>query len=46
LINGLEVGRVRDDRFRQGALTLGVGRRSAGAPADGRFSNLVVTSID
>jgi hypothetical protein len=45
-INGQDVGRVGDDRFRQGALALGVGRRSEGASTEGRFSNLVVTSIE
>jgi tetratricopeptide (TPR) repeat protein len=45
LINGQQVGRIHDDRFRQGALALGVGQRQEGT-AEARFSNLVVTSID
>jgi tetratricopeptide (TPR) repeat protein len=45
LINGQQAGRIRDDRFRQGALALGVGQRQEGT-AEARFTNLVVTSID
>jgi hypothetical protein len=42
LINGQEVGRVRDETFQEGRLALGVESRQAEA----RFDNLLVTSVD
>ena len=42
LINGQEVGRVRDETFQEGRLGLGVESRQAEA----HFDNLVVTSVD
>jgi len=43
-VNGQEVGRVTDGTFREGTLAFGVGGFQ-NSPADGRFSNLVVTSL-
>ena len=45
LVNGQEVGRVRDEALREGALAFGVGSLSDG-PAEGYFGNLVVMSVD
>ncbi|HEY7065713.1 MAG TPA: hypothetical protein VII06_29835 [Chloroflexota bacterium] len=44
-INRREVGRAHDDQFAQGSLVLGVGNRGQG-PTEGRFANLVVTSVE
>ena len=45
LVNGEEVGRVRDQALREGTLALGVGHRADGF-ADARFSNLIVRRVD
>lgn len=44
-VNGQEVGRVQDGTYREGTLAFGVGSLADGL-ADGRFSNLVVSSLD
>ncbi len=44
-VNGQEVGRVNDGTYREGTLAFGVGSFQH-APADGRFSNLVVSSLE
>ncbi len=44
-INGLVVGRARDEEWRQGSLTLGVGSRTD-ATMEGRFSSLLVTAAE
>jgi tetratricopeptide (TPR) repeat protein len=46
LINGLEVGRARDEQWRQGSLVLGVGQRGETTSTEGRFANLVLSSLD
>src|SRR5262249_11411276 len=45
LVNGQEIGRVRDDALREGALGFGVGHLDDG-PAEARFRELVVSSLD
>ena len=45
LVNGQELARARDEAFSEGWLGFGVGFLSEG-PAEGRFANLVVTSVD
>jgi hypothetical protein len=44
LANGQEVGRARDDRYRAGAIGIGVAN-DAGNRGEARFDNLVVTSL-
>ena len=44
-INGQEVGSTRDEAILEGAIAFGVGNVRDGA-AEGRFSNLVVSSVD
>jgi hypothetical protein len=41
LVNGQQVGRARDDKLPQGALTLGAGHRAEGR-TEARYANLVV----
>jgi hypothetical protein len=45
LVNGEEVGRARADELREGGIGFGVGSLEDG-PAEARFSNLVVASIE
>jgi hypothetical protein len=45
LVNGQEVGRAQDGALQEGTIAFGVGSLSDG-PAEGRFSNLVVTSVN
>ena len=45
LVNGQELAQARDDTFSEGWVGFGVGYLRDG-PAEGRFSNLVVTSVD
>lgn len=45
LVNGEEVGRARADDLREGGIGFGVGSLGDG-PAEARFGNLVVTSVE
>ena len=45
LVDGQEVGRARDETWSEGGVGFGVGSRVDG-PAEGRFRNLVVTSVE
>ena len=45
LVNGEEVGRARADELREGGIGFGVGSLGDG-PAEARFGNLIVTSVD
>jgi hypothetical protein len=45
LVNGEEVGRARADDPREGAIGFGAGSLDDG-PAEARFANLVVTSVE
>ncbi|HZR98721.1 MAG TPA: hypothetical protein VFE37_08445 [Chloroflexota bacterium] len=44
-VNGQEVGRAQDGTLREGTLAFGVGSLNDG-PADGRFGNLLVSSVN
>jgi hypothetical protein len=45
LVNGQEVGRVHDDTYGAGTFAFGVGH-AGGEPAEARFRDFVVTSLD